>query len=417
MVLFFFCAVAFGQFSLGAAAICASLVWHLHTIRERCCGVLAPAMLLGATWILPSWTHCIAEAERCNWQLNVSDSVLTLVAFGCFLDMGRTDATAKTAAIELWWTNLGCAVLMGLAAARLAGVSSPLSGSEIVGRALFVTGNDTAFASIFALLCISRVTAHRGVLLVHAVGHAAFAVFAAAVAESRLVVALSLTSAATLVALATRADRRLGRIVSVAVVVTVTGAGIGLAMNDRLASKMRDGIDASIDTRAYLVQTALRLWRESPVFGRGAGAFELGYAQAHADSPPARTIDARFVPWPHNAIVELLLEKGVVGGGALLVAAGWLFRRAVRADTLASERFAAGRVGALVAALLFAALAVVETSIHRIYFVTGGAALVGALVPCHLQSAGGSDGHNQDSSLCRRIARWVRGVLRHRKSQ
>lgn len=417
MALFFFCAAAFGQFPLGAAALGASLVWRLPTIGERCSRVLAPAMLAGAAWVLPSWVHCIAETGSCNWALNMSDSALAVVAFGCFLAMGRTDATAKRSVIELCWTNLGCGVLMGLAAARLAGVSGSLLGSEIAGRALFVTDNDTAFASIFALLCISRVTTHRGLLIVHAVGHAAFAVFAAAVAESRLVVALSLTSAATLAALATRGDRRLRRIVSVAVVVAVAGAGVGLAVNDRLAGKVRDGIDASIDTRVYLVETAMRLWRQSPVFGGGAGAFELNYAQAHADSPPAPRVDARFVSWPHNAFVELLLEKGVVGIVGLALAAGWFFRRAFPGGSLIAVRSAAGATGAVVAALLFAALALVETSIHRIYFATGGAALLGALVPCRFESAGGSDENDEDSSFFRRIARRVCGVLRRGENQ
>lgn len=417
MVLLFFCAAAFGQLPLGAAALCAFLVWHLRTIGERCSSVLAPAMLVGAAWVLPSWIHCIAEVERCDLPLNISDSVLALVAFGCFLSMACTGATAKRSVVELWWINLGCAFLMGLAAARLAGVSSPLLGSELVGRALFVTDNDTAFASLFALLCISRATARRGVLIAHAGGHAAFAVWAASVAESRLIVAVALASAATLVALATSANRRLGRMVSVAMVVAVVGAGVGLAMNDRLASKVRDGIDASMETRVYLVETALRLWRESPVLGGGAGAFELNYAQAHAEFPPPRGIDARFVAWPHNAIAETLLEKGLAGVVGLALAAGWFFRRALRGASLNPVRPGAGTYGGLVAVLLFAALAVVETSIHRIYFVTGGAALVGAFLPCHSARVGGADGQDQVGSSCRRIARWVCGVFRRRENQ
>ena len=207
MALFFFCAVALGQFAVGAAVLCGWIVWHGCTIRDRCSGVLAPVILAGLLYVLPSWMHCFAMAEQCNWSLNISDSILALMAIGCFLAMGRADANGRNGAIERSWTNLGCVLLLGLAALRVANVSIPMLGNEIAGRALFVTVNDTAFAPIFGLLCISRVTSRRGTLIAHAAGHAAFAVLAASFAESRLLVIISLISAATLVAMAMSGDR------------------------------------------------------------------------------------------------------------------------------------------------------------------------------------------------------------------
>jgi O-antigen ligase len=224
-----------------------------------------------------------------------------------------------------------------------------------------------------------------------------------------------LVTAATLVAMAMRGDRALRRFASVAVLVALAGAGIGVVVNDRLSGKLREGIDASLETRAYLLETALRLWGENPILGRGPGAFELHYAQAHADFPPAREIDKRFVAWPHNAFVEVLLEKGLVGVAGLLAAAGWFFWRTRVGATLSSQRKAIGGHGALVAALLFAVLALVETSVHRVYFLTGVAAVVGTLFPCHLHNAEGTEGtdeRHRNGSSRRSIARRLRSFLR-----
>jgi O-antigen ligase len=332
-------------------------------------------------------------AEQCNWSLNISDSVLAFMGIGCFLAMGYANPNGRNGVIERSWTNLGCLLLLSLAALRLANVSVPILGNDVAGRALFVTANDAAFAPIFGLLCISRIAFRRGTLIAHATGHAAFAVLAASFAESRLVVIVSLVTAATLVAMAMRGDRALRRFASVAVLVALAGAGIGVVVNDRLSGKLRAGIDASLETRAYLLETALRLWGESPIIGRGPGAFELHYAQAHADFPPAREIDKRFVAWPHNAPVEVLLEKGLLGVGGLLAAAGWFFWRARLGATVPLQGKAVASDGVLVAALLFAALALVETSVHRIYFLTGVAAVVGTLFPCRLHNAESAGGN------------------------
>jgi hypothetical protein len=186
MALFFFCAVALGQFAVGAAVLCAWIAWQGCDIRDRCSVMLAPVILAGLSYALPSWMHCFAVGEQCNWPRNISDSILALMAIGCFLAMARVDADGRNGGIERSWTNLGCVLLLGLAALRLANVGIPMLGNEIAGRALFVTANDTAFAPIFGLHCISRVTSRRGMLIAHATGHAALAVFATSQAQSTL---------------------------------------------------------------------------------------------------------------------------------------------------------------------------------------------------------------------------------------
>jgi hypothetical protein len=122
------------------------------------------------------------------------------------------------------------------------------------------------------------------------------------------------------------------------------------------------------------------------------------------------------VAWPHNAFVEVLLEKGLVGVAGLLAAAGWFFWRTRVGATVSWQRKASGEHGALVAALLFAALALVETSVHRVYFLTGVAAVVGTLIPCRIHDVEvteGTDERHQDGSSRRSIARWLRSFFRH----
>jgi O-antigen ligase len=112
------------------------------------------------------------------------------------------------------------------------------------------------------------------------------------------------------------------------------------------------------------------------------GAFEASYASAHATFPPSHEIDKRFVSWPHNALVEMLLEKGLAGVVSLIVAAGWLYRRSIGTVRIAKGESSFGRPAVFVSAFLFILLAFVEASIHRLYFPTGTAAIMGALVAC-----------------------------------
>jgi len=392
MALLFFCAAALGQLPLGVAALCAWIAWNARAIISQCAGVLAPAVLMALLYVAPPWLHCLARLQECDMTLNVSDTALALVGIACFISMAHATAGARTRrnAVESWWPHVGSLLLLGVAAARLVGVADPIAGDGVAGHLLFVTANDAAFAPIFFLLCIGTARSCPKVLVAHAVAIAVFAILAASVAESRLVVIVALIAAGTLLAVATRGDRNFGRMASIVALVALIGAAVAIATNERLSGKLREVVDASLATRAYLVETALRLWSESPLLGKGPGAFEASYASAHAAFPPSHEIDKRFVSWPHNAFVEMLLEKGLAGVVSLIVAAGWLYRRSVATATMAMGERSFGGAAVVVSALLFVLLAFVETSIHRVYFLPGAAAIIGALVTCGSQRAVGA---------------------------
>jgi hypothetical protein len=67
---------------------------------------------------------------------------------------------------------------------------------------------------------------------------------------------------------------------------------------------------------------------------------------------------------------------------SLIAAAGWLYRRSVTTVTMAAGGRSFGEAMVVVSALLFVLLAFVETSVHRVYFLPGAAAIIGALVTC-----------------------------------
>lgn len=73
------------------------------------------------------------------------------------------------------------------------------------------------------------------------------------------------------------------------------------SMLHRLSALTQDGGGASVEARSGLASVALRMWKESPLFGNGVGSFPI-YLTG---------IDSRM--YPHNIFMEMLSETGVVG--------------------------------------------------------------------------------------------------------
>jgi O-antigen ligase len=102
----------------------------------------------------------------------------------------------------------------------------------------------------------------------------------------------------------------------------------------------------SIRTRTHLIPqivsegriaywiVAWRMFLAAPLLGQGPGTFSLLYLPYRQEAivPPYVVEDPRLPPHPHNLILEVLAEQGLVGAIALfsllLVAAGKLVRRA-----------------------------------------------------------------------------------------
>jgi len=112
----------------------------------------------------------------------------------------------------------------------------------------------------------------------------------------------------------------------------------------------------SYEARRYLAGVGYNLWRNRPALGHGAGAWwQLQTNELLAEHPAVQRRFHRYAAYrsPHNAVVRVGVEYGLIGGALLLI---WLFAgvglavRAIGRDPEPVERLAEqwGLIGALV---------------------------------------------------------------------
>jgi O-antigen ligase len=122
----------------------------------------------------------------------------------------------------------------------------------------------------------------------------------------------------------------LGRAIAGAIAIAVlAGAGwwafqhapteIRQRYNDPLSSQ-------SVNDRLALQRAALAGWFVSPIYGQGTGA--SAFLTTASDQSGFGVVNGIY---PHNVLVELLAELGLIGAGAYVVAIGGTFIRALRA--------------------------------------------------------------------------------------
>jgi O-antigen ligase len=112
--------------------------------------------------------------------------------------------------------------------------------------------------------------------------------------------------------------------------------------------------------RLALWVAALAMFQDAPVLGHGPHSFVLQY-RGYLDAMPLPGwvfVDPRLTPWPHNLILELLSEQGIVGLAAFLVLVGagiTMVVRLLRTRPSDLRQLGAG-VGAALVAFLTAAM-------------------------------------------------------------
>ena len=74
----------------------------------------------------------------------------------------------------------------------------------------------------------------------------------------------------------------------------------------------KDGFNPSKENRPQIMMDAVRLWTMHPLFGAGYGAY-ADFADLEGEAG---------IKWPHNIVLEVLCELGVIGLGFLLLLLG-----------------------------------------------------------------------------------------------
>lgn len=284
-------------------------------------------------------------------------SVPLLAAVPLWFLLVRSDAGS---ALLRWVAPaLGAAALVQLALVLVAAWRHPGAGASawvrLSGASWLVVPNDLAW--IACLLPFLRVSAGRALERGAALALASLALW---------LHALTLL-AATLSAVLVHALLRRGlRLFSPAWLVPAAAALLGALL---IAAHW----SPSMLARLQLWTAALEVFADHPL-GVGAHNFVLAYRDSSV-VPAGTLIDPRLTPWPHSLPLEVLAELGAPGLLALIAVAATLRRRAA---SLCGTRqpWACATAAAL---LVFALLAITESSFLRLWVWTLGTLLMGLL--------------------------------------
>ena len=112
---------------------------------------------------------------------------------------------------------------------------------------------------------------------------------------------------------------------------------------------------ASMRARLQLWTAAWSIFLDHPLTGVGLHDFVIVYRQYLPDD--AQLVDPRLTPWPHQLLLEIAAECGVIGVLAALILVAAVWRQAVRAPFAPlHRRVVAGLCGMLLLALVEATL-------------------------------------------------------------
>ena len=144
-----------------------------------------------------------------------------------------------------------------------------------------------------------------------------------------------------------------------------TAAGLALAGVAILTISFGKGL-VSLQARLQLGQAAWTLWQSHPWLGVGPH----GYGLVYRDVDVGPWVDSRQTPWPHQLLLELLANTGLLGTAAFLLVAV-LAIRGLRRD---AGTHASGQAAAL---LSFATISLLEASPLRMWWWVVLAVLLG----------------------------------------
>ncbi|MBL8297336.1 MAG: O-antigen ligase family protein [Rhodanobacteraceae bacterium] len=283
-------------------------------------------------------------------------SVPLLAALPLWFLLVRSDAGP---ALLRWVAPaLGTAALLQLTLVLVAAWRDPGADAaawvRFSGAAWLVVPNDLAWMA--CLLPLLRLSAGRWLELAAALALVLLALW---------MHSLTLLAAAPLAVLAHALLRRGLRLYSLPWLAPIAVALVGLLLLAALWVP-------SMHARLQLWTAALQVFTDHPL-GVGLHNFVLAYRESSAAEG---LVDPRLTPWPHSLPLEVLAELGAPGLLALIAVALNLRRRA--ASVCVTPRpWACASTAAL---LVFALLALTESSFLRLWVWTLGPLLAGLLV-------------------------------------
>lgn len=254
---------------------------------------------------------------------------------------------------------------------------------EIFGSTNQAGGGLAGRAGIVAVVAAAKfLTDRRGRLLSAVVGTSAILVMVLAGHRGSLLGLLG-----SLVLLMTMFVRRRKRRELGGLVLALTLMGFGAAGGWRLApefirERYRDPLQsASFLARVSDQQATIEAWKSAPAFGQGTGS--SSFVIAGVDQPAFGVVEGLY---PHNVVVELLGEVGILGLLVYLFAFGGLAFAGFRVSRDAKAPSALATTVALVAGAFVESQVGADLTIHNDLWILS-ALLAVALAPHHAAQA------------------------------
>jgi O-antigen ligase len=300
-----------------AFAAVASVGWFLLEGRRAGPKQLALVAVILAAYFVPSIIPCSTGDGFCPQRL--VEQEIYLLAVGLLLYVCGYIAADRTDGIDRYIFGAALGLYIAIAVVVLITRDNLTRDIEPPFIPLLIERNDLALlvawmffvCALFRTLVGSRLAGILAFLIVVAV-----AAVVSLATQSRLVAVISVIGVLFFARIEHRVPSSwwIGLGILVACFLAVEYQSV-----ERLVRRavLAEGM-TSISSRVYLWKSGWDMFLNAPWFGHGLGGFaELFDTYRHA-APVEPGIDVRFTPWPHNVLIEILVEKGIAGLTAFL---------------------------------------------------------------------------------------------------
>jgi O-antigen ligase len=300
-----------------AFAAVASVAWFLLEGRRAGPKQLAIVVVILVAYSVPSIVPCWTGDGFCPQRF--VEQELYLLAVGLLLYVCGYVAADRTNRIDRHIFGVALSLYIAIAAVVLLTRDNLTRDIEPPFIPLFIERNDLALlvAWMFFVYALFRTLAASGLVRILAfLIVVAVASVVSLATQSRLVAVISVLG----VLFFARSERRvtsswwIGLGIAVACFLAVEYQSV-----ERLVRRavLAEGV-TSISSRVYLWKSGWDMFLNAPWFGHGLGGFAELFDTYRRTAPVEPDLDVRFTPWPHNVLIEILVEKGIAGLSAFL---------------------------------------------------------------------------------------------------
>ena len=300
-----------------ASTAVAGVAWFWVEGRRACPKQLAVVVIIVVAYFAPSIVPCWTGDGFCPQRL--VEQELYLLAVGLLLYVCGYVTADRTGGIDRYILGAALSLYVAIAVVVLVTRDNLAHDIEPPFVPLLIERNDLALliAWMFFVCALFRTLAASGLVRILAfLIVVAVASVVSLATQSRLVAVISVLG----ILFFARIERRvtsswwIGLGVVVACFLAVEYQSVERLLRRAM---LAEGV-TSISSRLYLWRSGWDMFLSAPWFGHGLGGFAELFDTYRRTAPVEPGLDVRFTPWPHNVLIEILVEKGIAGLSAFL---------------------------------------------------------------------------------------------------